>query len=269
MLIAQISDTHISRKGTKTYGFVPMSENLIQCVDSINQLIPQPDVVLVTGDITSSGQAEEFNYAYNLLNRLEIPYYVIPGNHDNRNLLRSIFGEDKCPATSNGKIDYVIENGKLRLIALDSTFSGNPGGEITEAQAQWLDARLKEKQSQPTLIFMHLPPVNCGVLETDVDGFIGKEHLGEVINRHTNVEKIICGHIHLPINTRWCGTVISSSPSNGMKLVLDLTLKHESMFLLEHPAYQLHYWTQEKNLITHTVIVKHYEGPYLFTDPSN
>ena len=49
------------------------------------------------------------------------------------------------------------------------------GGEITEAQASWLDARLNEKPTQPTMIFMHHPPTKCGVLKTDVDGFVGKE----------------------------------------------------------------------------------------------
>lgn len=266
MLIAQISDTHIPRKGTKTYEIAPMAENLAQCVDHINQHNPKPDVVLVTGDITHSGQSEEFTHAAELLNPLKMPFYVIPGNHDDRDLLRSIFDKRVCLVESAPKIDYVIENEELRLIALDSTRAGNPGGEITLAQAQWLNEKLTEEPSQPTLVFMHHPPINCGVLETDVDGFIGKELLGDVISSHDHIEKIICGHIHLPINTRWRGTVVSTAPSMGMQLALDLTLERESEFLLEAPAYQLHYWTPDKNLITHTVVVKSVDGPYLFEE---
>ena len=44
---------------------------------------------------------------------------------------------------------------------------------------------------------MHHQPIKCGVLETDVDGFIGKELLGSIISKHHHVEKIICGHIHV------------------------------------------------------------------------
>ena len=149
---------------------------------------------------------------------------------------------------------------------MDSSLPGSPGGEITEAQASWLDARLNEKPTQPTMIFMHHPPLKCGVLETDVDGFIGKELLGSVISKHHHVEKIICGHIHVPINTSWNDTVISTAPSMGMQLVLDLTLKRESEFVLEAPAYHLHYWTPDKNLITHAVVVKPVDGPYLFEE---
>ena len=70
----------------------------------------------------------------------------------------------------------------------------------------------------------------------------------------------------MPINTRWRGTVVSTAPSMGMQLSLDLTLERESEFLLEAPAYQLHYWSPDKNLITHTVVVKSVDGPYLFEE---
>ena len=35
---------------------------------------------------------------------------------------------------------------------------------------------------------------------------------------------------------------------------------------LEAPAYHLHYWTPDKNLITHAVVVKPVDGPYLFEE---
>ena len=96
MLIAQISDLHIPRKNTKTYGIAPMAENLGLYMDHMNQHLPKPHLVLVTGDITSTGQAEEFNHAANLLNRFEMSFYVIPDNHDDRNILRSTFGKQTC-----------------------------------------------------------------------------------------------------------------------------------------------------------------------------
>ena len=56
-----------------------MVENLVLCIDHINQHLSKPHLVLVTGDIASTGQAEELNHAANLLNRFEMPFfYVIP-----------------------------------------------------------------------------------------------------------------------------------------------------------------------------------------------
>ena len=91
-----------------------MAENLVLRIDHINQHLPKPHLFLVTGDITITGQAEEFNHAANLLNRFEMPFYVIPGNHDDRDILRSTFGKQACPVESEGKFDYVIEDSDLR-----------------------------------------------------------------------------------------------------------------------------------------------------------
>ena len=266
MLIVQLSDIHIAGWGKKAYGVAPTAENLARCVDHINQLNPKPDLVLVTGDITSKGLGEEVERSASLLSKLRYPYYIIPGNHDDRAALWSAFGGRACPSRTDGFLSYVIEGYDIRLVGMDSTIPGAPGGEICETRAAWLDKRLSEAVHQPTVVFMHHPPMECGVIETDVDGFIGADRLGNVIEKYTNIERIICGHIHLLVHARWRGTVVSTAPSMGMQLVLDLTLERPSEFILEAPGYQLHYWTPGKNLITHTIYVRETVGPYLFED---
>ena len=108
MLIAQINYLHIPRKNTKTYEIASMAKNLVLCIDHINQHLPKPHLFMVTGNITIKGQAEEFNLDINLLYRLEMPLYVIPSNHYDRDILRSTFGKQACPVKSEWEIDYVI-----------------------------------------------------------------------------------------------------------------------------------------------------------------
>ena len=263
MLIAQISDTHIPIQGAKTYNIAPMAENLARCIEHINNSSPQPDIVLLTGDITNKGLMEEFEHSALLLSQLKMPFYVIPGNHDNREGVWNSFRGQACPAKNDNFIHYVIEDYALRLIALDSTIPYSSNGEICELRANWLDQRLAENNEKPTLIFMHHPPVKCGVIETDIDCFVGEERLGDVIEKYSNIEAIICGHIHTPIHTRWRGTIISTAPSMGMRLLLDLNLECDK-FILEDPTYQLHYWTEDNNLITHTISVGENVSSYLF-----
>jgi len=260
MLIAQISDLHIAGRGKKTYGIAPMGENLRLCVDHINQLSPRPNLVLVTGDITDTGMEKQFEYARDLLSELNIPYYIIPGNHDDRSRFLSTFNHVACSSIrgtgDQNFVNYVIDDFEIRLIAVDSTVPGKPGGEICDQRANWLDQRLSENTEKPTLIFMHHPPVKLGVIETDVDGFTGADKLGKIVKKYNNIEGILCGHVHLPTFTRWQGTIVSTAPSIGMRLLLDLTLEQPPQFLLEKPAYQLHYWTAEKNLVSHLSEVK-------------
>lgn len=266
MLIAQISDAHIAGWGKKTFGIAPMAENLERCVEHINQLDPKPDLVLVTGDITNEGLLEETERAATLLKKLRAPFYIIPGNHDDRSGLWSVFGGQACPARHEGFFNYVIEGYDIRLIAMDSTIPAAPGGEICETRAAWLEARLSEDSEQPTIIFMHHPPVKCGVAETDIDGFVGAERLGEIVEKYPNIERLMCGHIHLPAHMRWRGSIVSTAPSMGMQLVLDLTLNRGSNFILEAPGYQLHHWSDNKVLVTHTVYVRDGDGPYPFEE---
>ncbi len=265
MLIAQISDPHIVAPGEKAYGVAQTGDYLQRCIKHVNHLVPAPDVVLLTGDICNSGTSEEFAHAAALLGELRYPYYVIPGNHDDRVGMWAQFGGGACPGKSQGFIQYVVDGYALRLIALDTTVPGESGGEICARRAQWLDQRLSEDSQKPCLIFMHHPPLKCGVLETDEDGFEGADLLESVIRKHAQVERILCGHIHLLSCAGWAGTVVSTAPSTGLQLVLDLSLQLPSAFTLEAPAYQLHYWTDQRHLVSHTISVNDQpDGPYPF-----
>ncbi len=264
MLVAHISDLHITAAGEKAYGRVPTAENLISCVEHINQLQPAVDLVLVTGDITYSSRYEEARLAAELLEELNAPFYIIPGNHDERAILRTAFKEQSCPAKDGPYINYVVAGYPLTFIALDTTIPGQPGGEVCRDRVRWLEGELEKTAGKPTIIFMHHPPVKCGVLETDEDGVVGADLLGDVVEKYPNIERILCGHIHLTSHIRWRGTVISVAPSMGLQLLLDLTLKLPSSFYKDAPAYLLHYWTPEQQLISHAIPLHETEGPYLF-----
>ena len=240
-----------------------MNENLVRCIDHINQLEPRPDLVLVTGDITGSGQRLEAEQAAQLLADLQVPFYIVPGNHDDRMHLRSAFDQRACPSASDKFIYYVIEHQDIRLIAMDTTKPGEAGGEICANRAAWLDESLSQAPHKPTIIFMHHPPLKFGTLETDKDGFDGDDLLADVITKYTNIERIICGHIHSQAFAKWAGTIVSTAPSMGMLRVLDFTLRKPSQFFIDDPVFQLHYWSLDKNLISHNVRIGDMEGALL------
>jgi 3',5'-cyclic AMP phosphodiesterase CpdA len=264
MLIAHISDLHIAAVGKKAYGKVPTANNLTLCIDHINQLQPAVDLVLVTGDITYTGLQSEAKLAAELLENLNAPYYIIPGNHDTREVLRSAFEQQRCPVDDGDFINYIVDGFPLYFIALDTTVPGEPGGEICTERAAWLEEQLEKAVGKPTIIIIHHPPVKCGVLETDEDGFVGADLLGNIVEKYPNIERILCGHIHLTTHVRWRGTVVSTAASMGLQLLLDLTLKLPSSFYNDAPCYQLHYWSPDQQLISHTVSLHEMEGPFLF-----
>ena len=264
MLIAHISDTHIAAPGLKTNGIAPMAENLERCVDAINALTVPPDAVLLSGDVTNEFTHDEAQRAAGILAALNSPLYLVPGNHDDRDVLWDVFGGGAVPSRTDGFINYVINGLDLRIIALDTVAQGHSGGAFCNTRAVWLRETLADGGDQPTVIFMHHPPLKCGVPETDQDGFDGADELGAVVAEYPNIQRILCGHIHLLTHARWNGTIVTTAPSMGMQLTLDLTQAHPSKFYLTDPGYLLHNWTPEKALITHAVTVQEMDGPYEF-----
>ncbi len=264
MLIVQISDSHIVDNGALTYGRAPTAQNLAACVAHINAMKPPADIVLHTGDVVDAGTRAACEHAAGILDQLRCPYYVVPGNHDDVGTFKAVFSTGQCPAPETGKADYVIDGHEVRLIALDSTRKGHAGGELSADQLDWLAARLGESPDKPTVIFMHHPPIKCGIIETDEDGFIGAVALGDVVAQHRNIERILCGHIHLLTHTLWNGTIVCTAPSMAMRLRLDLTMQHESAYFIDEPAYLLHHFGAENRIVTHTIHVGNDDGPYPF-----
>ena len=268
MLIAQITDTHIkSPRGRLAYKTVDTASNLERCVAHVVALEPQPDLVLMTGDLTDFGRPEEYELLRELLRPLSMPVYVIPGNHDERGALLSAFGDEAyLDGQTSGFVHYTIENYPVRLIGLDTSIPGDAQGTLCSERLAWLDARLNEQPDRPTVLFMHHPPFKTGIDAMDRQGFIDADRLGALVERHLQVQHIICGHVHRPIHIQWHGVTVSVGPSASHYVTLDLAPAQWPHFYLEPPSCQLYYWMPDTGLIAHTSFVGRFEGPYPFFD---
>ena len=91
MIIAQISDPHITL-GARRAGAQDADVQLQRAIDHLLGLPAPPDVVLVTGDCVDNGSLPEYQRFRDLLRPLQMPVYVVPGNHDQREHLQAIFG---------------------------------------------------------------------------------------------------------------------------------------------------------------------------------
>ena len=257
MLIAQITDTHIKPEGALAYRRVDTAGFLARAVDHILHLDPRPDVVIATGDLVDGGTAEEYQHLHRLLAPLPMPVYLIPGNHDDRDALRRVFADHRY-LPRDGFIQYVVDEGPVRLIALDTLLPGSGGGIVDDARVAWLDARLAEARATPTLIFMHHPPFLTGIAYMDEIGLQGAGALADVVRRHPQVERVVCGHLHRTIQARWAGTVAITAPSTAHQVVLDVREDADLGYTLEPPGYALHLWREGLGLVSHVVTVGEY-----------
>ena len=136
MLIAQISDLHVKPEGRLYADLVPSNAMAAAAVAQLNGLAPRPDLVLVTGDLVDAGTDEEYAVARRILERIEIPYLVIPGNHDVVDGFRRAFADHAyLPAT--GALHYCVDAHPVRIVALDSTVAGKHHGDIDVSGLAW------------------------------------------------------------------------------------------------------------------------------------
>ena len=266
MLIAQITDPHIKALGHLAYKRVSTEKNLKRCVEHVMALSTRPDIVLMTGDLTDFGRPAEYELLRTLIAPLNMPVFVIPGNHDTREGLRKAFGDHHYLPGKGEFIHYVIDEFPLRLIGLDTTIPGRPEGIMCEQRLAWLDKQLSEKPDTPTALFMHHPPVVTGINHMDVQNCGNAEALGELIERHKQVFHVLCGHLHRPVHTQWHGVTVTIAPSASHYVALELHADAPAQFNLEPPAVQLHQWRENSALISHLSFIGVFDGPHPFYD---
>ena len=266
MLIAQITDTHISTPDSVNDRHFRTAEHLERAVAHLNRLDPRPDVVLATGDLVERGEAQEYVRLRSILDRLTMPVYAVPGNHDSREQLARAFA-DRGYLPDQGFLQYTVEGWPVRLIGLDTHVPGEPGGRLCAERLGWLDARLAEAPDRPTLVFMHHPPFVTGMQAMDAMGLEGGPALAEVIGRHPQVERVVCGHVHRAMTRRFAGTVASTSPATAHQLALVLTPARHLAVVMEPPACALHLWLgPEAGLVSHLSVIGDERPPFTLYD---
>lgn len=243
MIIAQISDPHITVDSDAAAG------RLRDAVSHIGRLPTPPDVVLITGDCTQNGAPAEYGRFRDLISPLAMPAYVIPGNHDNREQLALSFGA-QGGAPLDGFVQYVVDAGPLRLVALDTHVPGRDEGLLCERRLAWLAERLAEEPERPTLIFMHHPPFSVGLAPTDRIGLTNAAEFGALIRRHPQVEALLAGHVHMTVTRRFAGTVAVACPATGHALLPDFSHPERLDVVMEPPACLLHVWGDGTGLVT-------------------
>jgi len=263
-LLAQISDLHVKARGELSYRVVDTVGLLRACVKHVLALKQRPDAIAITGDLTDGGQPEEYALLRELIAPFAMPVYLIPGNHDEAGALRAEFADHAYLRQSADCIQYVIDAHPLRIVALDTVAPGESGGALGEERIAWLDRALAQAPGRPTVVLMHHPPFTTHIGHMDACGLRDPEPLAAVIRRHPQVERILCGHVHRPIETRFAGTIAATAPSPAHQVALDLGVNSPGQFVMEPPAYRLHAYTPETGLVTHTAYVGEFAGPYPF-----
>lgn len=267
MILAHLSDLHVRPVGVPAYRVAETNKLLARAVDALLALEPRPDAVVITGDLTDCGLVEEYEVLASQLARLPMPVHLVLGNHDRRETFREVFGETE--GTADGFTGFDVDVGGVRVVGIDTVVPGASFGMLCATRLAHLEALLSARPDVPTVIAMHHPPTACGIGHMDRIALMeGAERFAEIVARHPNVERVLAGHHHRPIQSRFAGTILQVAPSVAHQVVLDLSEDGPPAFVMEPAAFLVHVLV-DGAVVSHQAYVERHDGPYPFVlDPS-
>jgi 3',5'-cyclic-AMP phosphodiesterase len=267
MLICQLTDLHVRPVGKPANRVAETNMFTERAFRAVARLSPEPDMVVITGDLTECGLDAEYTNLARLLRKwLPMPVFVIPGNHDRRGNFRE--GLKHLPGVTADPhyVQYAVEDHPVRLVMLDTLVPGAGHGELHAGQLEFLDRTLAAVPGKPTIVAMHHPPFVCGIAHMDRINLRDAPAFTAIIAKHRQVERIICGHHHRPIVARVAHAIASIAPSVAHQVEMTLDPHDPGAFVFEPPAFQLHRWTPADGIVSHTVYIEDFPGPYPFVN---
>ena len=165
------------------------------------------DMVFCLGDMTdhNEGSSKEeivacFNEAMTLIKSYNLPFYLVPGNHD----YLVMTAEDMEREASFKIPPYIVETDTHNFIILDANYRSNMV-RFDKAGVEWTDSNLPSHQIDFLKSVLSKSNKMCIVLvHENLDPSVDKMHIiknsneiREIIKARGNVQMVLQGHYHL------------------------------------------------------------------------
>lgn len=187
--LLHLSDLHFGR----------VDEALLDPLRAFAQSL-QPDLVIVSGDLTQRARSAQFAQARGFLDTLPQPQIVVPGNHDVP--LHDVFSRFARPLdkfrrfiTDERQPSYVDD--EIGVIGIDTSRSLTlKNGRINERQVEQVRAAFEAMPASLTKIVVSHHPFDLPDTPDTAD-LVGRAELAMEAFASCGVDLLLAGHLHL------------------------------------------------------------------------
>ena len=188
--VLQLSDCHLfADAGERLYDVDPRA-SLERVLQTLAMRHADADLLLATGDLAQDASADAYRYLAERLDRLGLPVFWIPGNHDDAETMR------RCLRGPSWHGHKLIVAADWVLVLLDSTLAGEVSGRVSEAQLAFAERALDRYRDRHALVALHHQAIDCGSEWIDRKGYPDNAALRRRLLGHDNLRAVIWGHVH-------------------------------------------------------------------------
>lgn len=210
--IIQISDTHLFADDESTIFGIKSNITFNNVIKKILiEDITDADMIFLTGDISQDETEQSYIKAIDSLGKLAIPVYWIPGNHDNTFQIESVFKNAK-----NFIHTRTLSLLNWNFIFLNTKLDGKDDGYLSPSELLILRDEIEKFSTGKSVIVMHHHPVKVNTPLVDNYILKNRNEFWKIING-SNVELIICGHVHGDYKLKHKKVTVETSPATCLQ----------------------------------------------------
>jgi Icc protein len=172
-----------------------------------------PELLLITGDLTHDETQQGYEQLKSILDPLQIPTYVLPGNHDIPHLMEQTLNSEWISNQQRILLDT------WQIIMLNTRVENSEGGALEESEFTFLQQCLDDRPDKHVLVCMHHQPVPVGSTWLDTMQVQNSGRLLQMLVQYPQVKAVIWGHVHQVFSDQYEHIQLMSSPATCLQFL--------------------------------------------------
>ncbi len=210
LVLIQITDLHIFTNNEDEFAGVNTSRSLLAVLALIEENFPDFNIMLATGDLVQDSEQAAYKNVLEILKQVKQPVYCLPGNHDDPELMKNMFDQNK---NSNIHVTRQLQLERWEIVFLNSYKPSTHNGYLSKQELVALQEGLERTTDLNVLICLHHHPVSIKSKWMDSMMLENPDDFFDILDKHDHVKGIIWGHIHQEFSEKRKGVLMLGSPS--------------------------------------------------------
>lgn len=207
-IIIQITDTHLMAEPNASFVSMNPEQSFHAVIEDILHHYQDIDAIVHTGDLAQLAAPATYQRYLEFMQQLNIPFYQIPGNHDDARYFPFL-----TPEPTPG----ILCLGNWRIVLLNTAVPNRADGWIQPEQLAQLKIILEQSRNQHLILACHHHPLDMQSNWIDQHKLKNPHELTHLLHQFDQIRAVIFGHVHQDSLNIWNNIQFLSTPSTSVQ----------------------------------------------------